>query len=43
MNKTRNERARDARYIKNGILGALAFCLGAPVLTGLMEWVAGAL
>lgn len=41
--KTREERRRDAQYIRNGILGALAFCLVAPVLTGLMEWVAGVL
>ena len=41
--KTREERRRDAQYIRKGILGGLAFCLMAPVLTGLMEWVAGAL
>lgn len=41
--RTREERRRDAQYVRNGILGALAFCLGAPVLTGLLEALAAAL
>lgn len=43
MVKTREERRRDAQYIRNGILGSLAFCLGVPALVGLLEALADAL